>query len=451
MSKELTAVLAAVVLSGLLSAAAVAAEKRPETEMEAAVDAAKKANVDLPSDLQLKYVWSLPLKAHIVDPGRVWIIGDYVVAVSRDRYLHLIRRADGVALWVVELEDMPMYDPVITSQALYVVVKNRVVAIHLTEGEVVWRLEPDFAVSSAPVVKEPDFYIGGWDKRLHALELRSTERVYYKSKIEEETLRSKRYYFFKSWHLTTKGHVSASPQEFENFIYFPSEDGHLYSISRDGDVRYAAATQGPIKSAATIRSDKAFVGSSDFSLYCFNRLTGSEIWHFPTGADVFAQPYVDKASNMVYCPSNNNGVFGVDERSGSMVWQIEDAEEILGVSKDVIYLGLRHNRLLAVEKTTGTALWISLLRGTRYFVMNHNNWSLAEKPEPAQVFLMLDGNVLCCLKELGRELGPVIEAKPAEAKKPAEGEKKPAEGEKKPAEPAKQPAGDAAAGGEGKS
>jgi len=391
--------------------AAEAGEESPETEMEAALEAARRANVDLPSDLQLKYIWSLPLGRHIVDKKYLWIIKDYVVAVSRSKLLHLIRKADGVAVWTMELGSMPMYKPVITKKAVYLVVENYVVCIDLREGQIIWRIEPPFAISAAPVVHEPDFYIAGWDKKLHAFELRVRERVWYQGRGEEDALKGTHHYLFPSWHLTTKGHIVGNPQEFSGFIYFPSEDGQLYSISRDGDLRYKAPTQKPIKATPTIKEDKAFVGSTDFSLYCFNRLTGGEMWHFPTGADVLKKPYVDKRSGVVYCPSNRNGIFGIDERTGLKAWQIEDAEEILGVSKEVVYLGLRRGRMLAVSKKSGVALWISLLKGVRYYVENHNDWSRLGSPDPMQVFLMLKGNVLCCLEDLGVETAPVKKAK----------------------------------------
>ena len=72
--------------------------------------------------------------------------------------------------------------------------------------------------------------------------------------------------------------------------------------------------------------------------------------------------------------------------------------------------------MLAVQKKTGIAMWISLLRGVRYYVRNYNDWSSLAKPDPAKVFLMLKGNVLCCMEELARETAPV--KKRRKAKKP---------------------------------
>ncbi len=397
-----------------LAAACFGADRdgnKTETEMEAALEAARRANVKLPADLQLKYAWSLPLKSHLVAKDGLWVDKDYVVAVAKDHHLHLIRKRDGVVMWMVELDDKPMYRPVITSKAMYVVVKNYIVCIDLAEGEIVWRIQPDFPISSAPIVREPDIYVGSWDNKLYTIEIRSRQRIWHKAKTDEGSFKGMIYYFFPSWHLTTKGHITADPQEYEGFIYFPSEDGHLYSISRDGDLRYKAATQAPIKAAPAIKGDRAYVGSTDFSLYCFNRLTGSEIWHFPTGADVLKKPYVDRRSQLVYCPSNKNGVFGIkDDKSGRKLWHIEDAEDVLAVGKEIVYLGLRRNRLLAVDKRDGTALWISLLRGVRFYATNYESWA---KGKPARLYMMLRGNVLVCMEEVANQTAPLRKTKKA--------------------------------------
>jgi outer membrane protein assembly factor BamB len=401
-----------------------------EWEREKAAQAQMRiTQVEIPDDLLLEYDWSLPFKMAAIKRDGIWARRDILLVLTTSNSLYAIDRINGKVEWKVDLRARPMYVPTVTATAVYVVVENYIVAIDKVQGQIIWRRQPEFPVSAAPLVLEPNIFIPSWDGKFYCLETIKREKVYVRGATEDTTFKSFEYDLMYRWHHTTGGHIVAPATEREGVLYFGSEDGFMYSISRDGEMRFQFQTQGklicsPVENAAT-----AFIGSADFNLYGVDRLTGEEKWHFPSGGDL-RQSAVPDGTKYVYVPVLDKGYYCLNAVTGRELWHIQDATAVAGISPDRVYLLMENNRLAAVEKEKGRVTWISLLKGLAFGVESANKWQDPE--DPMRVYLVSKDNVLISLKEQERlfkgeakeegEGGKVEgkpEAKPAEAK-PAE-------------------------------
>ena len=367
------------------------------------------AGVLLPDDLPLKYIWSLPFERN--RPEDIWVYRDVILVTARGNVLYCIRKADGVPLWAIELAGEPQYPPAVTDRMVYVFVLNRLTAIDLAAGQILWRIEPNFPPAATPTVREPNLYIPGWGRRMHSLMIDSRERVYLTGGTEEETLKAREYFFNYAWHKTTGGHAVAPPALSKGMLYFGAEDGYLYAITQDGEERYRTQTQGPIRTEVRVSAGKVYVGSADFNAYAFDRLTGQPVWIFPTGSDVLEPIYPDATAGVAIVVSNKRGIYGVlDEpvpNRGAELWHIPDAMYIVGAGPKLVYLSLSDNRLAAVIKKSGMVEWLSLMEGVEYVVRQQNEWMGGK--DPFRLICLTRANDLVCLKDPGEELRRALE------------------------------------------
>ena len=199
----------------------------------------------------------------------------------------------------------------------------------------------------------------------------------------------------------------------DGFVYFASEDGYLYSVSQDGEDRYSAQTQGPIRAPVTSRGASVYVGSTDFSAYAFNRLTGKKQWVYPTGSHVFSAIYPDVPAGVALVCSNKNGIFGVCDKPspqrGLDLWHIPDAVSIAGVSPLNAYLIMTDMRLAAVEKKKGTVQWVSLLNGVREVIPTMNDWTRPD--DQFRLICLTESGHLACLMEKKEAVRRALEAR----------------------------------------
>ncbi len=383
-------------------------KSRAELEREARIEAAK---VSLPSDLRLQYLWSLPLERPVAK-GDIWIHKDVILLLADRSVLYCIRKRDGVPMWAIELGDAPLYPPAVGKRTVYAFVQNMFIGIDRARGEVIWRINPGFAPSAAPCVSEPNLYIPAWDKRVYGVEVLADRRVFYGGRTEN-ALTTTEYRFRQLWHKTTNGYVLGTPVLLDGFLYFGSQDGYLYAVSQDGENRYNTQTQGPIRAPVTSRGANVYVGSSDFSAYAFDRLTGKKQWVYPTGSHVLSAIYPDVPSGVAMVGSHRNGIFGIIDRPtpdrGSEAWHIADAVSIAGVSQDSAYLILSDRRLAAVEKKKGTVQWVSLLDGVREIVPTMNDWTRPD--EQFRLICLTESGHIACLKEAKEAVRRALKAR----------------------------------------
>ncbi len=443
-------------------------------------------NVVLPEDINLELDWPTPPVGE--EFGRIergWVIGGVILLETDKHALIAIRKDNGVTMWTVQLDAPIRYHPTVSAGHVVVNVRNNLLAIERRTGEIRWRLMPKFVMSSAPLLVEPisypsrigpdwvaleTIYVGSWDGKLHALEVRGRMRSYYKEANESALVAE--YMLREIWHKTARGAVTGEIAFVDNIVYFGSDDSYMYSVNREGMDRFAYQAQGAIRGgiAVAVGPQSLYFGSDDRCFYCLDRLTGKKKWAYPAGASIVGTPCADPGnaeirSCMVYVSVFNQGIVALQytlpppmkttgkgsvtqtfDESYSVKWQVPGALAVVGVSPTHVYLGKirepqkheddmpKMKDLLIVDKFTGevTSRWTP--PRCDFMIRNHNDWARPSLPDPMKVIVVTEDNRVMAYKEKKPVTGPIgvrklrpepaaPEPKKAEAGKEAEPKK----------------------------
>lgn len=393
-----------------------------------------------PADLKLDLEWYSP----IVGPqaGRMirgWVSAEVILLETDLHNLIAVRRSDGTELWRVELEDEIRYTPVVSRNNIVVNVKNWLVAVDRREGRIRWRLEPDFVMSGAPIVVDPEVYpqnytrawvnqeqvyVGSWHGRLQAMTVRARMASYAPGLVAPQ------FELEKTWHRTlpSRGKIISPLVLVDDLIYFSSDDNRCYAYTRDGEGRNPYLLQDLPSSQLSTDEDNLYVGSHDFSLYALDRLTLRRKWSYAAGNTPVGKIFADEPSldTYVFVPTKNDGVHALKiirpqvdpnrsaERveSFSFAWKLP-ADGVAGASEDDVVLGLGgfkdfpgYKNIAVVEKATGKVRWQTGAEpGVSFYLQYHNPWK--SKGGALRVYAVTEDNRLLSFREITGNAGPL--------------------------------------------
>jgi outer membrane protein assembly factor BamB len=206
--------------------------------------------------------------------------GKHLYAFTQSNRLYQIDMQSGKVNWLFDVGfplDLPnaenpisvyVYDPR-DKEALgrydevYIVAQDKLFALDLESGSLLWRKNLDFSTSSPPVASQSHVYVGGWDDRIHA--------------INKE-------------------------DQSEDWFY-----------RTEGDVRARPATQ----------SDAVYVSSIDGSSYRIDGVKGRVIWPFKTARKLTADPFLNEKAKLLYLPSDDYTLYVVGTLDGRLEWKHE--------------------------------------------------------------------------------------------------------------------------------
>jgi outer membrane protein assembly factor BamB len=131
-------------------------------------------------------------------------------------------------------------------------------------------------------------------------------------------------------------------------------------------VKWTFKTGGVIHSSPAACNGKIICGSWDRNMYCLDAETGTEIWHFTTGADpswmmagIIASPTI--SNNTVYFGARDAQFYAIDLANGSKKWSLGNGNSWIQATAAIIdstaYFGTSDNTLVhAVNTRTGKAM-----------------------------------------------------------------------------------------------
>jgi outer membrane protein assembly factor BamB len=92
------------------------------------------------------------------------------------------------------------------------------------------------------------------------------------------------------------------------------------------------------------------VGSWDGNVYAINATTGTELWNYTTGNEMFSSPAV--ANGVVYVGSFDNNVYALNATTGANVWSYNTGSRVFSspaVVNGVVYVGsFDNNKVYAI-------------------------------------------------------------------------------------------------------
>jgi len=183
-------------------------------------------------------------------------------------------------------------------------------------------------------------------------------------------------------------------------VYFASEDGHVYGYTADGRTKlidYETEAAIVCDMCLDIEKDEGgkekwgalFVASTDYALYCFNRISGELLWKYETGSELRTTPRV--SGGVAYVYARQKGLHAIDKRTGKLLYIKQDAWFPIARGKDRVFIaGPNHREVISVEEKTGKELGRASIAEFAH---------IASEPGSRTVYLVTDDGFIFAAKE----------------------------------------------------
>lgn len=180
-----------------------------------------------------------------------------------------------------------------------------------------------------------------------------------------------------AWSFQTEGPVRGSAALSEDFVYFGSADGHIYSVDKnDGSLRWKFQTGGAIAGAPAVAKSTVVVAGRGLDAYALDAADGSVKWSFrmketlptPTEWNYFtAPPVID--GEQVFIASGDGHLYALELASGRQLWAFRTDDSIRAaplVVGDTIYAPSGDDHVYALSRKNGKLLWKFATAGVGY-------------------------------------------------------------------------------------
>lgn len=125
-----------------------------------------------------------------------------------------------------------------------------------------------------------------------------------------------------------------------------------------GRLHWSFPAEGPIDSSPAIYKGVVYVGSDDDNVYAVDERTGSMLWHSKLGDKVKSSPAVGEGYLIVGCEDKK--LYSLDTHTGRIIWSFEAGNRISSspaVVDNVAYVGSWDGNLYAIDVKTGALKW----------------------------------------------------------------------------------------------
>jgi outer membrane protein assembly factor BamB len=316
-------------------------------------------------------VWSVETGDYIEFPP---VVADNRVFVANQHGDFLaIRSKDGKVVWRKDFGSCIAGGPAVARGVVVQSVMNPtpcargsrtsqpgfVVAMNASSGRQLWRFRTG-VIESSPLVVDNIVYVGSWNHRVYALNLKNG-KVRWSYDTGEEIDSSAAYadgivyiganeghvYALNAWTGALRWRASsfsrfgrreyfyATPTVAYGRVYIGNTDGTLYAFgAKTGDLLWARNAGTYVYSAAAVWRNRVYIGTYDGQFRAFNAATGDPVWSWTAPGKIHGAPTImgglvyfatattgANAHPSRYIKRGPRGVFALNARTGKLVWQ----------------------------------------------------------------------------------------------------------------------------------
>lgn len=142
-------------------------------------------------------------------------------------------------------------------------------------------------------------------------------------------------------------------------VYAPSNDGHLYAIDPDGNLKWSFETGHFLWAQPKIGENAIFIGSMDHHVYALS-FDGEELWSIEMAGAVVGAPILSEDETSLFAGSVGREMVAINTSNGSVIWQFSAQGSIWGralLVNGTLYFGDSGGNLYALDPTNGEELW----------------------------------------------------------------------------------------------
>ena len=234
---------------------------------------------------------------------------------------------------------------------------GQVIAMRASDGKVVWRLS--IASESTPAIVGKVAYIGGWDGRVYALDVRTGKTL---------------------WSTQTDGEIDSSPAYAGGLLFVGNNAGSVYALAaKSGRVRWIGHSFSSLfhpreyfYATPAVAYGRVYAPNTDGTVYAFGATTGDLLWARHVGTYVYTAPAIWEKK--VYVGTYDGFFYALDAATGDVRWVYDAPASIHGaptVMDGLVYFstcgtcgqhGVRHSKLgprgtYALDANTGKLVW----------------------------------------------------------------------------------------------
>lgn len=146
---------------------------------------------------------------------------------------------------------------------LYISTAKGLVVLNANDGSLAWRFDTELPLGNSPTVEKGVVYVGGYDRKLHALDARTGQLL---------------------WSFAGAGAgYSANPLVVDDLVIVGNRDGRMYAIGahntpHQGQLIWSFPAGGPIFLSAAYSNGKVYFAAGDNRAYALNAANGALVW-----------------------------------------------------------------------------------------------------------------------------------------------------------------------------
>jgi len=297
---------------------------------------------ELLEQAQLKILWDseLPIK-NGESLKRLIILGERIYVLSNRNYMFSLDREKGNMIFGISIASagLPVVGLELYEDRLTSLIGNDVVEINPESGEKLDTWRPGFGIVCPIARNSSHFYLAGTDRRLKVLRAEDMVRVFEVAADNESMITS----------------IIAD----ENFVIFTTDGGNVISITPDRPHRLwqfdaAGSIVGPIVRDGT----SLFFACKDTNVYrvdMVNILRGNLIWKYQTNAMLDEAPRVTRS--VVYQRARDKGLAAIDKKSGELLWQLAEGDDLLAEVDAKAYVITKVKTLVVMDNNNRKKLY----------------------------------------------------------------------------------------------
>lgn len=267
------------------------------------------------------------------------VIGGLVCVASNDGGLYALEAAAGVEQWRFTTDDKISSGAVVIANPNgpggWVLVNGydgTTRVLNAEDGKAIWTYKTDDYINGSPAVVDNRYVVfGGCDAHLHVVNLKDGSLVH--------TIPSDAYIPSS---IGTFGTMAFCGNHANQTVAFDVLGGKVAWVYEDRAL--------PFFSSPAVTEHLVLIGSRDKHLHAIRRLTGENVWKFPTGGRVEGSPIVFR--DAVVFGSSDGRLYAAGLESGTEIWQLDLGESLVAsvaFGEDLLIVGGEKGTIFALQ------------------------------------------------------------------------------------------------------